>query len=292
MPKVSILIPTYNRWPLLEEAIGSVLAQSEADWELIIVDDGSTDETVARLKEIDDNRITLLEHPHCGNPGQLRNFGARHARANYLAFLDSDDLFEPDKLERQLGALENAAWSWTESSRRLGDAKRRGEFGEGANGADLAIGLMRHERAISTPTVMISRKVFEVVGGFDEVLFNCEDFDLWIRLALHADAVFIPELLTTSRAMDDRFPSPEGRVTESWARVFSKHTSHPTTKVATVARSLAAQYLRRMAKQAARSGTPGIALNRFRESFAYERFSGAVLRDGMAIVAHWLRRNS
>ena len=87
-PVVSIVLPTYNRLPLLREAVASVLTQTLKDWELIVVDDGSTDDTVAWLESIGDARVSVIPEPHTGNRSRLRNLGVARARTQWVAFLD------------------------------------------------------------------------------------------------------------------------------------------------------------------------------------------------------------
>src|SRR4051812_24472999 len=113
---VSIIIPTYNRAAYLGAAIASVRAQTFADWELIVVDDGSTDETAAMLDELSDPRIRVLRIGHSGSESITRNAGLRLAEGEWVAFLDSDDLWVPEKLERQLAqmvAQPACQWSYT-----------------------------------------------------------------------------------------------------------------------------------------------------------------------------------
>ena len=99
---VTVVIPTYNRYSFIREAIESVIAQTYSNWELIIVDDGSTDDTATYIKSIPDKRIHLLELQHCGNIAMLRNIGAKSASGQWITFLDSDDMWVPEKLETQL----------------------------------------------------------------------------------------------------------------------------------------------------------------------------------------------
>src|ERR1700722_5103184 len=101
LPSVSIIMPTFNRMEFLPAAIQSVLAQSLADWELLIADDGSDEETRAYLKSLDDPRIKLLFRPHTGRPALISNGALRAARGHYVAFLDSDDVWLPGKLQAQ-----------------------------------------------------------------------------------------------------------------------------------------------------------------------------------------------
>src|SRR5260221_8177346 len=96
-PLVSIILPTYNRSHLIRESIQSVFDQTYKNWELIIVDDGSTDETSVLFTNHPDSRIHYYRIDHCGIIGRVRNPGMRHARGQYIAFLDSDDLWREDK---------------------------------------------------------------------------------------------------------------------------------------------------------------------------------------------------
>src|ERR1051325_6471809 len=108
IPVVSIVIPTYNRLDYLVEAIESVRSQTVGDWELVVVDDGSTDGSVARIEAMGDPRIIVVTRAHTGNRAALRNAGVARSRADWIAFLDSDDLWAPDKLATQLRAVADA----------------------------------------------------------------------------------------------------------------------------------------------------------------------------------------
>ncbi len=104
-PQVSVVIPTWNRAALVREAVASVVAQSARDWELIVVDDGSDDDTVEQLGRVADPRLRVIGEKRCGNVARLRNLGVAAGTAPLIAFLDSDDLWLPPKLDRQLEAF-------------------------------------------------------------------------------------------------------------------------------------------------------------------------------------------
>src|SRR3954465_5067207 len=113
---VSVLLPTFNRAHYLPDAVHSVLRQTETRWELIVADDGSTDETNAYLATLSDPRIRILRLDHVGHPGEVRNRALALCRAPWVAFLDSDDWWEPGKLATQLAALAahpEHEWSFT-----------------------------------------------------------------------------------------------------------------------------------------------------------------------------------
>ena len=103
---ISVIMPTYNRADLLMASIESVRQQSFTDWELLVVDDGSNDNTEDIVKSIVDQRISYHKIPHCGKLGQVRNHGLQLATADYIAFADSDDLWHPEKLAQQMNALQ------------------------------------------------------------------------------------------------------------------------------------------------------------------------------------------
>ena len=107
MPKISIVTPAYNCEKYLEEAVNSVLAQSFEDWELLIIDDCSKDATWLRMQTLakKDNRIRIFQNQHNSGSAATRNNGIRQARGEWIAFLDSDDLWRPEKLERQMSVL-------------------------------------------------------------------------------------------------------------------------------------------------------------------------------------------
>ena len=180
-PLVSVVIPTYNRAALLREAIASVLRQCYAPLELIVVDDGSTDATVACLRPLRELRI--VRQDHTGMPGQARNAGARVARGEYLAFLDSDDLWLPHKLAVQVAAavaagdaINHTRERWLRGARVV---SQRGQHHR--RSGDLFADSLR-KCIIGPSTVLLRRAAFEEAGGFREDLEIAEDYELWLRL--------------------------------------------------------------------------------------------------------------
>ena len=198
-PTVSVIIPTFNRWPLVGDAIDSVLAQSYGDFEVIVVDDGSTDDTVKQLSRFG-SRLRVLRQPNRG-VSAARNLAARHARGNYLAFLDSDDLWLTEKLAIQTAFMEqNPAVRicqteeiWIRNGVRVNPkAKHRKPSGN--------IFIPSLELCLVSPSaVMLTRKLFERVGGFDESLPVCEDYDLWLRIAVDQPFSLIDAALVIKR---------------------------------------------------------------------------------------------
>jgi len=208
-PLVSIILPTYNREVLLRRALESVLAQTYDLWELLVVDDGSTDGTRAYLQTLTDTRVRPILREHCGNAGAVRNAGCRTARGSYLAFLDSDDQWLPEKLALQIADLHahpECGWGyasfWYMDTQGRQTAQPRDWQ---AYGGWILERVIDRRALIVTPAVIVERHVFETVAGFRESLPRCEDYDLWIRLAEASPAtvVSIP-LVNVRQHFDDR----------------------------------------------------------------------------------------
>ena len=204
-PKVSIVLPTHDRLRFLREAVASVLAQTVVDWELVVVDDGSTDGSVAWLESLGDPRIVVVTQPHSGNPAALRNLGVANAQAPWIAFLDSDDLWAPQKLELQLARLTaNPASRWSCTGVSFIDdqghpiAQQGGKPYRAQSGWILEQ-LLTFSAAATTPTLMIHRSLFDEAGGFDERVLLREDYDLELRLAARSEIHALPESLTLIR---------------------------------------------------------------------------------------------
>jgi len=182
-PEVSVIIPTYNRGWVLREAVDSVLGQDFKDFELIVVDDGSTDNTRQILKSYDQDLIVLRQ----SNRGvsAARNRGIAAARGRLLAFLDSDDLWLPRKLSSQVdffnlnpAALINQTEEiWIRNGVRVNPKTRHHKFSGMIFEKSLALCL------VSPSAVMMKRSLFDEVGLFDEDLPACEDYDLWLRIS-------------------------------------------------------------------------------------------------------------
>lgn len=192
---VSVVIPTYNRRPVVARAIESVLAQTHGGFELIVVDDGSDDGTAESLKRYG-AAVSVLCQPHRG-VAAARNFGVACSRGRYLAFLDSDDLWLPRKLELQLAFMQahpdvricQTEELWIRRGVRANPRKRHRKPSGDIFRPSLELCL------VSPSSVMITRELFDRVGGFDETFEACEDYDLWLRVALDTEVPLIPEPL-------------------------------------------------------------------------------------------------
>lgn len=227
-PVVSIILPTFNRPRCLREAMTSVFEQTFSDWELIIADDGSAAETADYLRTIRDSRVTVLWLQHCGNPGRVRNAAMRLARGRYLAFLDSDDCWAAQKLERQLGALrrtDNRGWCYTAITHVDQDGHPLSTEGLTPwmpHDGDILEHLLEFRALVATPTVLAERALVESVGNFDESLLFCEHLDLWMRLAARGPVAVVDEPLVRVRSQRDRYSANRAGDYEGQLRLFGK----------------------------------------------------------------------
>jgi Glycosyl transferase family 2 len=211
-PAVSIIVPTFNRTAFIGTAIQSVLAQSFVDWELLIADDGSDPDTLTYLRALEaPPKIRVLSLPHSGNPPAVRNAALRQARGEYVAFLDSDDVWLPGKLQTQIAALRSGTtrqWSYTGFT--LVDSRGAPLTGTAAKAWPAITGpfldaLLRGEPLIMQSSVMVRRELLQSVGGYDEELPVCGDYALWIRLAQHSEIELIDAPLVLVRRHNDPY---------------------------------------------------------------------------------------
>jgi glycosyltransferase involved in cell wall biosynthesis len=204
---ISVIIPTYNRLDLLEEALRSVLAQSLPPREIIVADDGSTDGTPGRVEELAaaNPALRFLRLEHRGFPGRARNEGVRAARGRYLTFLDSDDLWKPEKLQKQLAFLAanpgvrvcHTRERWLRGGREVSQA------GQGHRRSGDIFSDALKKCIIGPSTVMLERTLFDELGGFREDLEIAEDYELWLRLCAREQVGYIDDALTIKRAGHD-----------------------------------------------------------------------------------------
>ena len=223
---VSVIMPVYNQETYVQAAVQSVLDQTLTDWELIIIDDGSRDGTLRYLSRLTDSRVYVIARQHCGNPARLRNEALTRATGNYIAFLDSDDLWMAEKLAVQLDLLrqhETARWSYTHYE-RIDHAGRTIPGGAWIphSGAILDK-LITYDVVAPMPSVMVERNVLDEVAGFNETLFYCEDYELLFRLAAVSHALAIPQRLCKVRTHQASNTARNWvSVHHSWMLVYGK----------------------------------------------------------------------
>lgn len=195
-PRIAVVIPTRDRAAVLRRALDSVLGQTAPPAQCLVVDDGSSDGTEALVRQCYPG-VTYLKQPPRG-VSAARNLGIRHAAADWVAFLDSDDCWMPGKLEKQVRALHGTGYAichteeiWVRHGRRVNPMRKHRKRGGW---------IYRHclpRCVISPSTSMVRRDVLESVGGFDEALPACEDYDLWLRLCARYPVLLLDEALAT-----------------------------------------------------------------------------------------------
>jgi glycosyltransferase involved in cell wall biosynthesis len=200
VPVVSVVMPTYNKGPYLEEAIDSILSQTYSDWELIIVDDGSTDETPALLARYDHPKISVYTLPENVGRSRARNTAVHMARGRYIAICDSDDVSAPTRFERQVSFLDahpefGVVSTFMQMISRSAPARIVYRTDPAAIARRFAAGKM----AVAHGASMVRAECFERLGFYCEDLPVAEDFELFRRFSLHYRFGILPEVLLDYR---------------------------------------------------------------------------------------------
>lgn len=188
MTLISVVMPVFNRTERFSVAARSVLDQVDAPFELIVVDDGSTEPALRLYEEIEALGHRVVFHSTNRGPGAARNTGAALARGEWLTFLDSDDVWLPEKLIRSLESLQRSGLKvgqtdeiWYRHGHRVNPPKAHR-----ISGGDL-FGRSLKAVCVSSSTVLLKTELFNEIGGFDESLFVCEDYDLWLQVAVREE---------------------------------------------------------------------------------------------------------
>ena len=226
-PTVSVVIPTYNRAHLIGRSIRSVLSQTYQDFEIIVVDDASTDNTEEVLRSLGNERIRYIRHEQNKGANAARNTGIKAARGKYIAFQDSDDIWLPDKLEKQMNvfkaALPNVGVVYTGCIRVFGNniyyfpssqfIKKDGDIHQ-----QLLIG-----NFIGTQSIIAPKEYLEKVGMFDERFPRLQDWELVIRLSKYYKFRFIDEPLLISPYTADSISTDTDALIKALKLLIEKH---------------------------------------------------------------------
>lgn len=217
MTEVTVIIPTFNRAKRVCRAVSSVLDQTYTDFEVIVIDDASTDNTIEKLEDFG-NRIQLIRHRENKGVSAARNSGIRKAKGKYIALLDSDDYWMPEKLRVQIDFFNDnpdvlicqAREIWIRKGKRVNPAKKHLKPSGNIFIPSLKLCL------VSPSAVMFKKSLLNEVGIFDEEFPVCEDYDLWLRIAYKYPVYLIeqdllvkeggaPDQLSSSMQGMDRF---------------------------------------------------------------------------------------
>jgi len=224
-PKISIIIPTYNRADLLPQAIDSVLKQTYRNWETMIVDDGSTDETEKVVKKYRDSRIHYIAHQSNLGSSSARNTGIKKTKGQFIAFLDSDDEWLSEKLACQMQVFKN-------KSNHCGVVYTGGYMVKNnkeilAKSVEINLNnfyeKILFKNIVGSSTVLIKRECFDKVGLYDVSLINYQDWDMWIRISKYYQFILVNLPLIKYHIHPDQLSENLAGIIEARKRILFKH---------------------------------------------------------------------
>ena len=225
-PRVTVVIPAYNRASLLPRAVTSVLAQTYEDYELIIVDDGPTDDTAEVIQSFEDPRIRTVRHADNKGQSAAQNTGIRLARGEYVAFLDDDDEWLAEKLLRQVRTLDASGprvgliYTWFDHVDTPSGVRRAG--GRSVTTGDASEDVLECRVPAPTSTYLVRTEAARGIGGFDEALKKATDLDFLTRLSEQWHVDVVREVLVVMHGGHRRSPERPGAA-ESLAGYLTRH---------------------------------------------------------------------
>lgn len=223
MPAVSVVIPTYNRANLLQRAIKSVRDQTLESWELIVVDDGSTDNTKYVVDELTDSRVRYASHDNNEGAASARNTGIEKSKSEYIAFLDVDDVWYEKKLEIQLDKAKNQNADLVYCNEVVKGRGKNKVRRSTISGKNVWKKLLLNDRIGSCSRVLAKRKTLIDAGMFDEGLPSQQDWDMWFRVAKIGKVYNIDEILVEKYLYKDNISNDLSKLLQGEERVFEKH---------------------------------------------------------------------
>ena len=234
MPTVEVILPAYNAAHFLPFALDSVIAQTFSEWRILLVDDGSKDNTAeiaARYADLLGDRLKYIYQPNAGLPA-ARNTALRHAEGEFLALLDADDVWLPCRLQETLKVFRakpgvGLTYGFNDSIDPEGKLLRTYRNVSRHPEGRIAPYIYMREMDLPCPTVTFRRACVEVVGGFDETMRATEDRDLWLRIALRFDAALVREVLAQYRPSTQAMTSDPERMFQAQLRFIDKHFGAP-----------------------------------------------------------------
>jgi glycosyltransferase involved in cell wall biosynthesis len=228
MPAVSVIMPTYNRAKLLGRAIQSILDQTYQDFELIIVDDGSTDDTESLVKSFNSEKIRYIRHRKNRGASAGRNTGIRSAQGEYVALQDSDDEWMPEKLEKQMRAFATAPPEvgvvYTGFYIIVNNKKKYMPSASiTPKDGNIFSSIIKGEYLVSPQTIVVKRECFERAGMFDERFPAMEDWELSLRLSRHYHFKYINEPLVLYYVQPDSISRNKSALTKSYKMILEMY---------------------------------------------------------------------
>lgn len=234
MPKVDVIIPAYNAARYLPTAIESVMAQTFEDWQIVVVDDGSTDNTaevVAPFLERLGPKIKYIKQPNAG-VSAARNTAIRNSSSELLAMLDADDVWVSNRLSESLGCFEGrpqVGLSYGFNTTIDLEGRIINTYDQRQENAEGRIAPYLYMRRVDLPccTVTLRRKCIDEVGMFDETLRITEDRDLWLRIALRYEVALVPKVIAHYRTSPDSLTTNSERMLNAQVQFIEKHYGLP-----------------------------------------------------------------
>ncbi|MBD0290359.1 MAG: glycosyltransferase family 2 protein [Thermoleophilia bacterium] len=222
---VTVVIPTRDRWALLSETLEAVLRQQGVSFDVVVVDDGSADETRAKVAGLGDGRVRVVRHERSLGVARARNAGIAAARGEWIAFLDDDDLWSPHKLRRQLDAASPSSVFAYAAVAVLDESGRVARYAPAPDPRTLRRRLLERPMIPAGGSNVVARTaVVHELGGFDENLAQLADWDLWIRLAGAGTAAACPDVLVGYRKHATNMLLTDPRdVLQEFAYLVRKH---------------------------------------------------------------------
>jgi glycosyltransferase involved in cell wall biosynthesis len=283
-PEITVVIPTRNRWPMLRRALDGAFGQEGVDAEIIAIDDGSVDETPQRLSEIDEPRLRVVRHEVSRDVARARNRGIQEASAEWVAFLDDDDLWSPNKLRTQLACVAAERASWVYSAGVLLNAQRKAVAELRPPSPDDLLRLLLTTNVMpgGSSNVVARTELVRSVGGFDESLAQLADWDLWIRLACEATPAVSQEVLVGYVGHDRNMLLEEGRdIVGELEYIAVKHRAERLSEGVTLDYAAFVRFVASGHRRAGRRGRAAATL--FRGAMAYRNPENA-LRGVLAML--------
>jgi len=225
-PAITVVIPTHNRASFLKRAIDSVLSQTWKDFELIIVDDASTDNTAEIIRSYYDSRIVYIRHQENKGGSAARNSGILQAKGRYIALLDDDDEWAPTKLEKQFIKFQDVSekvgivysgFEVKDQDRKVIE-RRLPEFK-----GNLYMRLLERNMIGGSSTPLIKRECFDAAGLFNESLRSCQDWDMWLRISKLYEFDFVPEIGTNIYLHGDQISEDFSSMIPGRSRMIETH---------------------------------------------------------------------
>lgn len=288
-PTISIVMPVYNLGRFVEATARSVLAQTLTDLELIVVDDGSTDDSRERLRCIDDPRLLVLAQPNAG-VSAARNAGIARARGRYVGFIDGDDLWLPEKVERHVRLLDGRPEiDLTFSRSRLIDGHDR-DMGRPSRlpPPQVAFEDLFTENVVGNGSaVIVRRSALDRAGGFDPELATLADQEEWLRIALlrPGNVAYVPDELVLYRVYSGQMTGNRAQLVREWHLVRDKMRARAPERVARVERLAKASLLRHLGYIAYEAGLHGLAARHLAAAVARAPLHVATDRRALVLAA-------